>query len=211
MSNRENAIRSALNRTLTFPNCITGSDGTKYIKIAKLTTNGYYKFFIKEEYNSTIAVTTIEVLNKKVFIVNPEYVTSEKNKIIGIRSTDNTLYIKGFYGTLSVTVDYFEEFETELSITGSSTITEFEKDTSKNPPVDIYDYTYTTDSIYYRKPIITSEMTVGENINVQTINTSGQINVDRIKFGNWIFSLGEPASGSPVTTECYISHTTLES
>ena len=202
MSNRENAIRSALNRTLTFPNCITGSDGTKYIKIAKLTTDGYYKFFIKEDYNSNSVVTTIEILNKKVFIVNPEYVTTTKNKIIGILS-DDILYIKGFYGTLSVTVDFFEEFETKFAITSTTTLNDFESEEA------ITDHLYTADSIYYRKPIITSEMTVGENINVQTINTSGQINVDRIKFGQWMFSLGAPVGDSPVTTECYISHTTL--
>lgn len=171
-TNRDTALKNAINRTVSFSNILTAST-TKCI--LKLEKNSYYKVFLKDN-QLTMA---IEILNGSIFTVNltnSESTTLSRTAAIAISGNYAYLFVGGFNSNTSLSLEYFDTFELNplLGLPSTPTLK-----------------TYNSDQIYYEKPVITSSMSVKDNLVVNNLYSDDFIKVNKIKFGKWTFNLTE--------------------
>lgn len=188
MSNREAALRNAINRTTSFHGIeVKAKDDYKSLLV--LNPHSYFKviingsYYIREDVEKEFTAV-LDILNGDIFTVNfrgDENETASVSFKTYLLEDKHILFVKNINKIETLTVEYFDYFEidTEKKIENMSSLIFPKEDQSCD---------FSGINIYHLKPIIADALSVRNSLFTSEITTNKLINVEKIKMGPWEFA-----------------------
>lgn len=190
MSNRETALKNALNRTTSLHDIEINAVGD-YKSLLVLNPHSYFKviingFYYTAESTKDEFTAVLDILNGDIFTVNFRGVEN-KTASVSFKTYPlegkHILFVKNIVNIKTLTLEYFDYFEIDTN----KKITDMPSDPIF--PKDGKSCDFSGINIYHLKPVTTSSLVVRNALTTSEVNAKKLLNIKTIKFGSWTFSV----------------------